>query len=280
MAEQTSNPLTKQVSPRAALVAILSAAVVLVACYFGPSIYRRLSDRPPTTEESRAAIWNYLQKQTGEKDFTVDLSSLTNEVAETSSEPAASKPRKKKLRTQQVIFSKYFDEKQNEAASWKAFYKVIGQELKLAESLLESPDVEQAHTGLALAIETTRYANSPGENPWLAARICEGYLWPNMELADKPGNLNLDSEKILNICEDAFRNNAETNNVVRNYTYIIAKSKGTRVDISRFRLSRVLEDQGKYAEALSYLKQMSNTNKNGWHQRVAALEQKVKASAK
>ena len=87
-------------------------------------------------------------------------------------------------------------------------------------------------------------------------------------------------EQILNACDMAFKEAGETNNIIRNYKFLIAKSKGTQPDISRFRLARVLEDQGDYAGALVYLRQITNTNKNRLQQTIAALEQKVKTAKK
>ena len=63
---------------------------------------------------------------------------------------------KKKLRPPQVIYSKYFKQKQDEVSSYKQVYKLIGQELKLADGLLASPEPEQKQTALILATEASR----------------------------------------------------------------------------------------------------------------------------
>lgn len=239
-----------------------------------------MTNRPPTAGEVHGTIWSYLHKRTGEKDFVVDLSSETNDMAEATS-GSPDKPRGKKgLRPPEAIYSKYFKQKQDEVTSYKQVYKLIGQELQLAQNLLASAEPEQKQTALILATEASRYANDPGGDPWLGARICEGYLWANLDLAESTEKPVVSVEQILNVCDIAFKEAGETNNVIRNYRYLIAKSKGTQTDISRFRLSRILEDQGNYGDALDCLKQITNTNKNGVRQRIAALEQKVKNTKK
>jgi len=268
------NPLTKSVSPRAAAISLGAVLLVLLGIWYGPAAFRHMTNRPPTTAEVRKTIWKYLAKQTGEKEFTVDLNSVTNGVADPGSDAASPARRKnRKAFPTQVVYSKYFQQKQAEASTYKALYKVVGQELKLAESLLETTDQKPA--GLALVMESSRYANSPTENPWLAARICEGYLWPEVATRDK---IDSPTEQLLGFCENAFRDAGETNNLIRNYRMMIAKAQGSQVDITRFRLSRLLEDTGQYREALACLQQMTNTNKNGYKKRVAFLQEKVKSS--
>jgi hypothetical protein len=281
VADEKSNVLTKQVSPKLAIVIAVSALVVIAAVWWGPGLFRKLTDRPPTSAEVHSTLWSYLHKRTGEKDFSVDLSSLTNETSEAAAD-AGSAPQKKrkKASSPRSVYARYFKQKQDEAGTYKDVYKLIGQELKLAETFLAKPEPEHKEMALALISDASRFANDPAGDPWLGARICEGYLWANLGVAESLPKSDVSAERILMVCENAFKDAGETNNVVQNYKFLIAKSSGTQTDISRFRLARVLEEQGEYAEALSYLKQVTATNKNGLPQRIAALEQKLKAARK
>jgi hypothetical protein len=278
VADEKTTVLTKKLSPKTAAIIALAAVVVIGAALLGPGLFRKWTNRPPTATEVHNTLWNYLDKRSGEKDYTVDWSSETNETAQASAGSPDQPRGKKKLRPPQAIYSKYFKQKQDEVSSYKQVYKLIGQELKLADGLLASPEPEQKQTALILATEASRYANDPGGDAWLAARICEGYLWANLDLAESAEKPVMSVEQILNACDMAFKEAGETNNIIRNYKFLIAKSKGTQPDISRFRLARVLEDQGDYAEALVYLRQITNTNKNRLQQTIAALEQKVKTA--
>jgi hypothetical protein len=268
------NPLTKSVSPRAAAISVGVGLLVLLGVWYGPSAFRKLTNRPESAQDVGKNIWKYLAKRSGEKEFAVDLSAVTNGVSEAA--PEATAPLRKRNRRPlpaQAGYAKYFQQKQAEASTYKALYKLVGQELKLGESLLQSADEKQA--GVALIMDASRCATSPTEDPWLAARICEGFIWPEVEKNEKA---NASAEQLLSFCENVFRDAGETNNVIRNYRMLIAKAQGSQVDITRFRLSRVLQDAGQYREALACLQQMSNTNKNGYKQRVAFLQEKIKAS--
>lgn len=272
--------LKRKVSPKTAAIISFFALVVIGAVWFGPGLFRKLTDRPPSAQEVHHSLWSYLHKRTGQKDFKVDWSAETNEVLQTSAGSPDNPTRKKKSRAPQAIYSRYFKQKQDEVSSYKDVYKLIGQELQLAEGFLANPEPEQKQTALLLATEASRYASDPGGDPWLAARICEGYLWANLALVESTEKPVMSVEQILSACEVAFKEAGETNNVIRNYKFLIAKGQGTQPDISRFRLARVLEDQGNYTEALVCLKQITNTNKTNLRQRMAALEQKAKSAGK
>lgn len=279
MADEKTNLLTKKLSPKVAIAIAAGVLLALGAAFWGPSLFRKLTDRPPSSAEVYSTIWSYLRKRTGEKDFALDMNSIANDTADASSAAGDQKKRRRQA-SQQNLHARYFRQKQDVAGTYKEVYKLIGQELKVAETLVANSDPAQKEAGLVLMADASRFANDPAGDPWLSARICEGYLWKHLDLAEGFSRSPVSAERLLSLCESAFREAGETNNVVRNYKLLIAKSQGTQVDITRFRLARVLEDQGEYKEALDYLKQMTNTNKNGWVQRVAALEQKVKNAGK
>ena len=174
MADDKTNLLTKGLSPKSATIIGAALLVLIGGIWFGPGLFRKWTNRPPTSTEVHSTIWNYLDKRSGEKEYTVDWSSETNETSQASAGSPDQAKGKKKLRAPQAIYSRYFKQKQDEVSSYKQVYKLIGQELKLADGLLASPDSEQKQTALILATEASRYANDPGGDAWLAARICEG----------------------------------------------------------------------------------------------------------
>jgi hypothetical protein len=268
------NPFTRNIAPKHAAMAIGVVLLILAGAWFGPAAFRKLTDRPAAPGDVRNAVWKYLAKRSGTDVFTVDLGSVTNSVAESTADAPESNKRKNRRNQsggQGGVYSKYFQQKESEAATYAAIYKTIGQELKLGETLVGSGEEKQS--GMELIMRASRFASSPAEDPGLAARICEGFIWPEAESTNQPAGT---AEQLLGFCENAFRDAGETNNLIRNYHMLLTKAQGTQVDITRFRLSRVLEDSGRYKEALACLKQMTNTNKNGYRKRVAALEERVK----
>jgi len=274
--DKMQNPFTKNISPKHAALAIGVVVLILAGAWFGPAAFRNATNRTLPPEDVRKEVWKYLAKRSGTEDFTVDLSSVTNTVAEAAADAPEStkkKNRKPQAGGQGGVYSKYFQQKESEAATYAAIYRTIGQELKLAETLAASND--EKPLSMALITRASRFASSPAEDPGLAARICEGFIWPEVQSTNKP---NGSAEQLLGFCENAFRDAGETNNLIRNYQMLLTKAQGSQVDITRFRLSRVLEDSGRYQEALACLQQMSNTNKNGYRKRVAALEERVKAA--
>jgi hypothetical protein len=80
----------------------------------------------------------------------------------------------------------------------------------------------------------------------------------------------------LNIADDAFRAAEETNNIVRNYRLVIAHAtKPGKGDNARFRLSRLLEEQGDFTQALAVLREVQDTNASVLRKRMVALEQRL-----
>ncbi|HEY0455043.1 MAG TPA: hypothetical protein VGE41_01615 [Verrucomicrobiae bacterium] len=267
------NTLTTRLSRKNVVAIIVPAVVLVCAIIFGPSLYRKFSG-PPTPQEVRQSIWSYIKKESGQNNFASSNVSVSNELAAAQADP----PKKKNNPSGQLFqaASKYFQRKQSETTSYKAIYNLLGQELSFAEGLLESTNVMEQQAGFQLAQETSRFASTPAENPWLAARICEAYLWPKLDLAQSGGKSGLDADAVLRYCESVFSDASETNSLIHNYQLVIANAgKTKRADIARFRLSHLLEQEGRYAEALACLKEMSNTNKNGFQQRTAFLEQKL-----
>jgi hypothetical protein len=117
------------------------------------------------------------------------------------------------------------------------------------------------------------------QNGWLAARIVEGYLWPNLDLADPTGNRRspLNVENLLNDAADVFREADETENVMLSLQMLITKLPNSpRTDLARMQLSQVYEDEGNLNKALFYMKDMKSTNNFRAMRRITSLEQRVK----
>jgi uncharacterized protein with HEPN domain len=171
----------------------------------------------------------------------------------------------------------------NQATTYKAMYEVIGEELAVADKLLQSAHPGYRKYGLSMARQAALDAQNYAENYWLAARIYEAYLLPNLEDATDPNwKMPLSMENVLNESVQAFRNVEETNNVIRAYSMFIDKVGGSaRADWSRLQIALIHEQFGNYKEAIKYLKEIQNTNNfANYIRRIPALEAKLNPQPK
>jgi hypothetical protein len=168
--------------------------------------------------------------------------------------------------------------KMGEATSYAAIYHCIGQELWVARRLFQSANPVHRRAGLDIALQASRHALDPAVNAWLAARICEGYLWPNLDVADtanRQSPLSLDG--LLNECARLFRENDELPNVARNYQILLAKAESPqRADWARVQIAMAHEQSGNLKAALHYLRQVKSTNDFRWAvSRIPQMEKRL-----
>jgi hypothetical protein len=140
---------------------------------------------------------------------------------------------------QAVDIAHDFRQRVKEAADYRTMYGVIGQELWQAEKLYySSTNAFQKENGVLLAIDAGRATLDEVVNPWLAARICEGYLWPMTDFADSKEARRVNLDTMFDLCNRTFREAGETNNIIANYKRLVAKAdKPDRADKARIHLS-------------------------------------------
>jgi hypothetical protein len=276
--------------------AIIVGAISLVALLFwgGWMVYEKIIDRPATPEQVKRSIWKYLARHAGTKNFepsidlaALSLSNLTSTTAGTTTVTnkagkvktvKAKPPKGTRAELPDTALSSYFRTNHAQAPTYAEMYKFIGQQLTVTEKLLDSPDAQQKLTGLVMASEASSYARTNVENVWLCARICQAYLWPNLALVEKTNRTVFTADTLLNLCDLAFQEAGETNNIIRNYEYMIAKVSRSPayVDLLRYRLAHVYQDLGQEQKALPLLKQIKNYRMNRVPQEAAAMEQRLK----
>jgi hypothetical protein len=291
---------------RKAIALIVGAIVLAVLMIWGGySLFQYLNAGPQKPEKVRAQIRRYLKKQTGQKDFkTVLPARLTNEAPappspmpasraaaptivtnETASRPPgtntvmrlARQMAQRILGPKQSELTREFRERINAAPDYRTMYRLIGEQLWIVDQLFTNREARRIETGLLLATDTSRVALRDAVNPWLAARIGEGYLWPQVDFAASGGPGRMSVEMVLDAADEAFREAGETNNIIRNGKLLISKAGASpQAEKARVRVAKLLEEQGKYAEALSYLRGARNTNSPVIAQRLAGLEARVR----
>lgn len=170
--------------------------------------------------------------------------------------------------------------KLDDAKTYAAIYRVIGEALYVGGRLLESANDTHRQMGMGFVLQAMQYARDDAQNYWLAARIAEGYIWPNLDIGSPNRRSQFNTESLLNLAANAFRENAEYENVIRNYQ--IALDRATtpqRQDWARSQLAFASEQAGDYKQALAYLRAIQATNDFRWQIRnISRLEERLKYS--
>jgi hypothetical protein len=164
--------------------------------------------------------------------------------------------------------------------SYPALYRLVGQQLATADRLLAEPDISRRRMGLKIAREACGHVNSDAVDVWLAARICEAYFWPNLDLADaQPGSRERTLE-LLETCRRVFFDTYETNNVLTNYNLLMAHAPDARAaDTFRVQLADWLEEKGALKHAAEILNEIRDAQVlSSAEERITRVRQSVAAN--
>ena len=277
-----ASKLNQPVSDKTVALVVGVIVVAALACWGGFTWHRKTAKaRPLATEEVKRSIWKFLSKQTGEKDFHTPLDIPTNMpggviTVVTNSAGGVTTTRTVRARTAGTAASIYFRTNQEHAATYTEIYRFVGQQLAFAERLLTNHDTGQRPLALVMASEATAYTRTNAMNPWLGARICEAYLWPNLSLLDATNRPPITMESVLNICDATFKGAGETNNILRNYEFMVTKVRRPS-ESTRYRLARLYQDAGEDAKALEQLKQIKTYKIKQVEYEISVLEKRLSA---
>lgn len=173
----------------------------------------------------------------------------------------------------------------DEAQTYGKMYEYIGQELWVADRLFEAKNPEILRAALNMARQAARDAIDQAQNSWLAARIYEAYILPNIEIAGtstQGRRTRFSMEGLINECANVFQNNEETDNVIRCYKMLLALAPDSpRADFTRVQLASIYEQAGNESKAIAYLKEIKSTNTLNWAlRRFPSLESAVRGSSR
>jgi len=161
------------------------------------------------------------------------------------------------LSDQENTFIRATRQQASEAGSYAALYRLIGQQLTTADRLLEDHDVSRRRIGLNFAREACRHASDAAEDGWLAARICEAYLWPHLDLADYAAGSKERTFDVLQLCRSIFLARQETDNAARNYALMITNAPSAQhADTTRLEFADLLEQIGRNESAATVLREI------------------------
>ena len=166
------------------------------------------------------------------------------------------------------------------ATSYDAMYKTIGQELFVAQGLLDSGNPEHRRQGVTTALGAARHAAEYAVNGGVAARIVEGYVLPHLDLANDANRRSpFNEENLLGQCAGIFQRNFEFQNVVRTYEIFLASAKTpARADWARERIGDAYENAGDLKSALKAYREIRNTNdfRNLFQRQIPRIERQLK----
>lgn len=148
------------------------------------------------------------------------------------------------------------------ASSYESMYQAIGQELFVAKGLLKSGRPAHRRMGVTIAFTAARHALNSAMNGSVAARICEGYILPNIDLATDTNRRSTFSEQnFITQCADLFERNNEFNNVVRTYELYLAGAKNPQqADWARSQMAAAYEQGGDPGQAIAMIRKIQDTN--------------------
>ncbi len=174
-------------------------------------------------------------------------------------------------------------QKFEEATTYSKMYEFIGQELWVADKLFGSKNPEHLRTALRLARQAAQDAVGYAQNFWLAARIYEAYVLPNVDIIASGGNPrgrrnNFTAEGLLNETANVFQMNEEQENVIRCYKKLLAIAPDSpRADFTRVQIASIYDQKGDKSKAVHYLKEIKSTNTlNFVMRRFPSLQQYLK----
>lgn len=162
----------------------------------------------------------------------------------------------------------------------KVLYGLIAEHLAIAEKrFLQAKTVEDRRKGLGMVSEACQCAGQRLKDDWLAVQICEGYLIPNLEAADDRHWKYLGRQQILETIADVYAQAKDADKFIRTLQAILENAHNRNTaDAARLRLAQMLDKQGKYQEALRYLKEIDEKEGVGGARKlIPEIEKKLKA---
>lgn len=240
------------------ILVVLAIALVLGGAAFGGwKVYNNQPKHPLTAEGNKELVQKYLQQRGERSEFKPNAEIL------------------KEKNPWNTLKAEY-----DAPPDYKTVYRSIGDHLAIAEHLLNEEQERQHINGMRLAAELCDVAIEIAVDPWLAARICDAYIMPNLDkIEEKPKN-GPSRDQFMQIAGKIYRAAEETKRQVElGKAYLAQAAPGQRADQARWRLARTLEQNGEKKEALKYYREITHASlTNEVARRIATLETSLKNS--
>lgn len=180
------------------------------------------------------------------------------------------------LANQAAEFTREMRRSIKEAGNYESIYFTVGRVLWTGERLLVSAEPRIQRQGAMFIDEAAQIAMRDAEDAGLAARICEGLVWPNLTRFDLPGQGTAGADAALGNCNGIIQRAGANHLLEKNYRLMLQYAPtARRADAIRYNLGYHLEQSGSWQSALDLYGQIQDTNLVTQAQRrMAAVEQK------
>ncbi|MCE5199860.1 tetratricopeptide repeat protein, partial [bacterium] len=151
-----------------------------------------------------------------------------------------------------------------------------------ASRMLDSPNPEHRHTGLGVMLGAAMCASQQLGNNEQAIGICEKFILPNLDAADKDQYKYLSKTNVLDRVASIYAKAGQYEQAVSVLKSMLDdESTGNIADSVRIRLAHVLEQLGKLDEAIGYLSEIDDSGDvAGAKEYITELEKKLEESGK
>jgi hypothetical protein len=160
-----------------------------------------------------------------------------------------------------------------------ARYRLLWEDLLAAGQLLNDAHGPNRRAGLRLSLYAALWAGQQERDPWLRARIFEGFLLPNLDLCSPNATHEMSRHALLERAAGAYAEAREDGpqRVVLQKLAEAAPSANGR-DWARLKLAALDAAQHHYTEAIVWLRAVESPEMNGARDWIAALQaQQAKA---
>jgi hypothetical protein len=165
--------------------------------------------------------------------------------------------KQQELSQQEDTYIRSVREQMKGVRDYAALYRLVGQQLTTADRLLAEPEVARQRMGLRMAREACGHVNSGAVDVWLAARICEAYFWPHLDIVETTPGSHERTLELLETSRRVFFDTYETNNVLKNYQLLLAHAPDARAaDTFRVQVADWLEERGALKQAAEILNEI------------------------
>jgi hypothetical protein len=239
-----------EIPKRKILIAVVVVAVLGGLAFGARHYFQPAEPRPLTLAETREAVDKYLREKADRKEFksAIDFS--------------------KEKRPWETIRAQY-----DAPPDYKTVYRLLGEHLVFAETLLNSSDTRQQQSGLRLVMQLSDIASDVAVDDWLSARICEAYLLPNISKGEGSRKSAPKQDMIRFAGRAMGRADAAAGDPANRKPW---KRGGDEI---RMRIANLLMESGQYEEAVSVLRTINDKAfTNAAQQQIVIAEQKLKKS--
>lgn len=147
----------------------------------------------------------------------------------------------------------------------------LSQDLHFAQYLSEQPSQLSRILGLRVAYTVTNAAKQKVQNPWLIARIYEGFLLPSLGEAYTVRWRQISQPHILEDASFAYNRAGELKNEVTTLQFLADNTDLLQeADWAKIQMARIQASMGHYQQAIALLKAVHSSDMKGVQSQIAA----------